>query len=319
MPVITTYSSLSDQAFGGFNSGFPPVNSNLPVITGTYQARRTLTCSTGTWIGTPQEITFAYQWKRNSVKISGATSSTYIVPSYYTGSIITCEITATNTRGISFATAAGSTIQPNVPIVTGVQVTVNNYNLITVTGTGVDNGGASTTYSLVCNVPTFNRTQVDNASFVLNIDPSLMTTSFTFTLQATNSVGTSDITPVSAPVKTQPALGALVSYIAGTSAYGKYVGNQRVVNYINTTNSTWAGSNSFLNGLAHPYTSTWALPTLSEAQQYRIWSGIWNAATSWTSTSSQLGQHDVMLSTGASESKPDSSTYFAMGLALIER
>jgi len=74
-----------------------------------------------------------------------------------------------------------------------------------------------------------------------------------------------------------------------------------------------------LNGLAHPYTSTWALPTLSEAQQYRIWSGIWNAATSWTSTSSQLGQHDVMLSTGASESKPDSSTYFAMGLALIER
>jgi VCBS repeat-containing protein len=52
-----------------------PVNTALPVITGTTQVGQVLAASTGTW--SPDLGTYTYQWLRGSTPISGATSSTY--------------------------------------------------------------------------------------------------------------------------------------------------------------------------------------------------------------------------------------------------
>jgi lysophospholipase L1-like esterase len=91
----------------------PPVNTVAPAISGTEAEGETLTCSTGTWTGTPAP-TYAYQWYRaitsggsivtsgglfTGVAISGATASTYELVTDDVGELLYCEVTATNASG----------------------------------------------------------------------------------------------------------------------------------------------------------------------------------------------------------------------------
>ena len=88
--------------FSGGGRG--PVNTSAPVITsdsGNVNRETpppTLTSTTGTWTGTGV-ITFAYQWQRNNVDISGATSSTYTLVADDDNANILCVITATDDEG----------------------------------------------------------------------------------------------------------------------------------------------------------------------------------------------------------------------------
>jgi|694.fasta_scaffold46474_4 hypothetical protein len=91
------------------SSGVAPVNTVAPAITGTAQEGETVTCSTGTWTGTPT-ITFAYQWKRNGSNIGSATNSTYVLVTADVSQSITCQVTATN--GSGSASATSNTITP---------------------------------------------------------------------------------------------------------------------------------------------------------------------------------------------------------------
>jgi hypothetical protein len=91
------------------NAAVLPVNTVAPAITGTAQEGQTVTCSTGTWTGTPT-ITYAYQWKRNGSNIGSATSSTYLLVSADVAQSITCQVTATN--GAGSASATSNTITP---------------------------------------------------------------------------------------------------------------------------------------------------------------------------------------------------------------
>jgi hypothetical protein len=84
------------------SGGVSPVNTVAPAITGTAQEGQTVTCSTGTWTGTPT-ITFAYQWKRNGSNIGSATNSTYLLVSADVGQSIKCTVTATNGAGSASA------------------------------------------------------------------------------------------------------------------------------------------------------------------------------------------------------------------------
>jgi hypothetical protein len=90
-------------------SGVLPVNTVAPAITGTAQEGQIVTCSTGTWTGTPT-ITFAYQWKRNGSNIGSATNSTYTLVTADVSQSITCQVTATN--GAGSASATSNTITP---------------------------------------------------------------------------------------------------------------------------------------------------------------------------------------------------------------
>lgn len=73
-----------------------PVNTVLPVITGTLTVGSTLTTSTGTWTGTPAP-TYTYQWYVNDVLQVGATNSTFTAVA---GSV-KVSVTATNVIGTS--------------------------------------------------------------------------------------------------------------------------------------------------------------------------------------------------------------------------
>lgn len=82
----------------------PPVNTALPVISGTVQLGATLTVSDGTWTESP--TSYAYQWKRDGVAIGGATSSTYVIVAADAETNISCTVTASNADGDTSATSA---------------------------------------------------------------------------------------------------------------------------------------------------------------------------------------------------------------------
>lgn len=87
----------------------PPVNTLAPAITGVTSIGQTVTCSTGGWTGTAP-ITYAYQWKRGGVDISGETASTYLLAALDEGANVTCTVTATNFMGS--ASEGSNTIVP---------------------------------------------------------------------------------------------------------------------------------------------------------------------------------------------------------------
>jgi hypothetical protein len=99
---ISSWSGATD-----IDGGNAPTNTVAPAITGTAQEGQTLTCSTGTWTGTP---TYTYQWKRNGSNIGSATNSTYTLVTADVGQSIKCTVTATNALGSS--NADSNTVTP---------------------------------------------------------------------------------------------------------------------------------------------------------------------------------------------------------------
>jgi hypothetical protein len=87
---------------GGFRSdGSVPVNTVAPVISGTALVGNTLTSTTGTWTSDTGVTGYLYQWTRNGVAISLATSSTYTLVSADRLKTIRCQVAATDTDGTS--------------------------------------------------------------------------------------------------------------------------------------------------------------------------------------------------------------------------
>lgn len=85
----------------------PPVNTVLPVISGTVQEGFTLSTTTGSWTNSPTGYT--YQWTRingGSSDIPGATSNSYLLTSDDVEDTITVTVTATNDGGDESATSA---------------------------------------------------------------------------------------------------------------------------------------------------------------------------------------------------------------------
>jgi hypothetical protein len=99
---IDSWSGATD-----IDGGNAPVNSVAPALSGTAQEGQTLTCSTGTWSGTP---TYTYQWKRNGSNIGSATNSTYTLVTADVGQSILCTVTATN--GAGSVNADSNTVTP---------------------------------------------------------------------------------------------------------------------------------------------------------------------------------------------------------------
>lgn len=85
-----------------------PSNTVAPAITGTTTVGQQLSCSTGTWTGSPAG--YKYVWRRagggSEAIISGATASTYTLVSADLGKTITCTVTAINENGFVGKTSA---------------------------------------------------------------------------------------------------------------------------------------------------------------------------------------------------------------------
>jgi len=76
-----------------------PLNSVLPVITAADPLRTgmTITCSTGTWSGSPSGYT--YQWYADGVLIGSATANSYVTIAAHIGKYYTCAVNASNGSG----------------------------------------------------------------------------------------------------------------------------------------------------------------------------------------------------------------------------
>ncbi len=101
-----------------------PVNTTLPVVTGTATEGQTLTVSTGVWTNTPDG--YLYQWLRcdsggsNCVLIASATTPTYTLVTSDVADTIRCSVSAYNAYGAGAAvqttqTSVVSAFTPAVP------------------------------------------------------------------------------------------------------------------------------------------------------------------------------------------------------------
>jgi hypothetical protein len=114
--------------------GDPPVNTVPPDITGNVLIGQVLTCSNGTWTGAAP-ITYTYQWYRGATPIPLATANTYTIVTTDQGTVLLCQVTATNAVG-----AASEFSEP------GVRVTNARYDYKTLAGppaTGQITSGSS--------------------------------------------------------------------------------------------------------------------------------------------------------------------------------
>lgn len=90
-----------------------PVNTAAPTLTGAATVGQTLTCSEGSWSGSPTSL--AYSWLRGGVPIAGQTGSTYVVQEADRGQTIACQVTASNTAGATSAISNGLAIAAPLP------------------------------------------------------------------------------------------------------------------------------------------------------------------------------------------------------------
>lgn len=104
-PAQAWFSAEKILAFGsGLAVPAPPVNTIAPVASGDLYNTGTLSCTTGSWTGSPYP-TFDYKWQQNGVDIVGATSSTYTANATTAAGNLTCVVTGTNTSGSSSASS----------------------------------------------------------------------------------------------------------------------------------------------------------------------------------------------------------------------
>ena len=90
-----------------------PLNTGLPVISGTPQGGRTLSTSNGTWTGSPTSYT--YQWEdcnssgASCVSIAGATAGEYTLTEADLGQTIRVVVVAHNASGASAPATSAAT------------------------------------------------------------------------------------------------------------------------------------------------------------------------------------------------------------------
>ncbi len=98
----------------------PPVNTELPVISGTAKDGQTLSASTGSWAGT-EPFSYAYQWElcngagEGCTSISGATGSFYGLGPEDVGHTLRIVVTANNSVGSESATSGASAVVTAIP------------------------------------------------------------------------------------------------------------------------------------------------------------------------------------------------------------
>jgi large repetitive protein len=129
-----------------------PVNTVLPVISGTAAVGNNLSASTGTWTDADGDTpTYSYQWKRGGTNV-GTNSNSYALTAADAHANITVVVTANDGNGgtpsaTSAITAVTNAIPVNtvLPAISGTASVGNN--LSTTTGTWTDADGDTPTFS----------------------------------------------------------------------------------------------------------------------------------------------------------------------------
>ncbi len=91
-----------------------PVDTVGPVASGTPAVGKTLSCSIGSWTGSPT-LTYAYTWLRNGAAIAGASAGTYVVQTADQATGLACKVTASNKHGSAGAVSNTLVVPPPPP------------------------------------------------------------------------------------------------------------------------------------------------------------------------------------------------------------
>ena len=95
-----------------------PVNSVLPIVSGTTRTGSTLTATPGTWSGAP---TFVYQWQRASTStgtysnIGSAVNNTYVLTDSDIGKYVKVSVVATNGAGSASVLSEATSVVADLP------------------------------------------------------------------------------------------------------------------------------------------------------------------------------------------------------------
>jgi len=208
--VIATNAIGNSLTSAGSNSITPgavaPVNTASPTVFGAAVVRNTISSSDGTWTGSPTP-TFTYQWQSQSTgDISGANSSSFVIPSSLYGQNLRCRVTGTNVAGSAQAfTPYTSPVQANTPeapssVSASIDDPVNFPRRVTVTSAVPDNGGSAITVynwfrsvnggSFLSNTSTSGPTLVDNVGGTTPLTVA-------YKASAVNLIGNGDQSPAS--------------------------------------------------------------------------------------------------------------------------
>ena len=222
-------------------TGTVPVNIVAPAVSGTATAGQVLTSTTGSWTGTPT-LTYAYRWQRAGVDISGATSSTYTLVSGDTGSAIRCVVTATNAVGSASANSNAITVvvvatAPGAPTIGTATATGTTTANVSFTAPASNGGATITSYTATSSPGGRTGTLSQAGSGNITVTGLTAGTAYTFTVTATNSVGTSaasgasnSITTSSVPVNT------VAPVVSGTATEEQT---------LTATTGTWTGTPTY--------------------------------------------------------------------------
>ena len=129
---VAVFEVYANNVWSAANVTPAPTNTVAPVISGSAVVGQNLTCTTGTWSGSPSA--YYYQWRANSTAISNATANVFTLTSTQTGANITCNVTAFNVAGNSSPTTSNTL----GPVVLGTSV---NYLIVAGGGGGGNNFG----------------------------------------------------------------------------------------------------------------------------------------------------------------------------------
>lgn len=163
--------------------GSSPANTVVPAVTGTLQRGSVLSCSQGTWTGSPTP-SFAYQWKVSTdggatwtnATGSGNATNAYTLARADVGGLVKCVVTASNSHGSvstdsNVTTTIGSLYSPD--IISGLHLWLKARDLSLADGAGVatwpDGSGNShdATQATTGNQPTLKLNQLNGHPAVL--------------------------------------------------------------------------------------------------------------------------------------------------------
>ena len=222
---ITSYTTTDESVNTTTNVIFTtsPINTVPPVVSGSTTPGSTLSVTNGTWAGN-SPITYTYQWVHAPLgNISGANSSTYTVSSLDIDQRILCLVTGTNGSGNSSAPSnVTNTIAPGVPDAPTIgTATATGETTATVDFTApASNGGSTiTTYTATSSPDNITGTLSQAGSGTITVTGLTGGTSYTFTVTATNSIGTSAASSPSNSITTGSAAGQQAYTTAGTYSW----------------------------------------------------------------------------------------------------
>ena len=203
-----------------------PTNNTLPIVTGppgTPTVGQTFQSTTGTWSGYPAP-SFAYQWIRGAATNVGTNSPSYQLVDADLATTVKCRVTATNTAGSANATsAATATIVAGAPQPpTGVTAVPGNAEAtVSFTAPAITGGSTITSYTVTSNPGSFTSSGLSLSQTVTGLTNGV---SYTFTVTATNAIGTSDPSAASTPVTPSTTFSVEYLVLAGGGGGGYSAG-----------------------------------------------------------------------------------------------